>query len=287
MPSIFDLPGRIGAVEALEPAHWPSPRHFREEYAPCRREDRALARDASSSPLPPEDGRPLILLGAAAAMPAYERWRTDEQLSRGAYGAAVLDNVELAKAETRAAGEIKGLRLDAFLRHYRRSSPSAAEGGSGGGATDDAPPSAVLKPAPSACAACFDLYAVASLPSPMRADVLLPPQLNGCGATSSLAEALLWFSAGGTKSVVSFHFPAFSAFLSSHSPCLSPCLSACLSACVTPAAQRLRRHKLSGGGAAVVFGRRDQVRGEHRVGASFLLMFLSCSSIYLSNKSPP
>ena len=175
-PSIFELPGRLGDVEQLAAPDWPSPALFRDEHAPCRHGDHLLARQRGEPPWLPA-GRPVVLLGAAAAMPAYERWRDDARL-RGSYGAAILDNVELAKTETRAAGEIKGVRLDAFLRHYGRGEAGGADRGA------------------------FELYSVASLPTRMRADVLLPTPLSAGGYTRRLVEALLWFSSGGTASVV-------------------------------------------------------------------------------------
>ncbi|EOD36884.1 hypothetical protein EMIHUDRAFT_201165 [Emiliania huxleyi CCMP1516] len=103
-PSIFALPGRLGDVEALPRAEWPSARRFREYYAPpCGSRVDAAA------------GIPVVLLGAAAEMPASSRWTDEAFAARDSPYAVTLDNVELAKTETRAAGEAKPLRHDVWL----------------------------------------------------------------------------------------------------------------------------------------------------------------------------
>ena len=145
-PSIWELPGRLGEVEAFEPSRWPTPQNFYKTM-----------------------GTPKVFRGMAALMPALRNW-TDAAFAAdgGAYREATLDNVELAKRETRAAGELKDVALDRFVRQYARNT----------------------------------MYGVSRVPRQLRDDIAMPPVLNCGGADKHLVELLMWFSSGDTKSVI-------------------------------------------------------------------------------------
>ena len=145
-PSIWELPGRLGEVEAFEPSRWPTPQNFYKTM-----------------------GTPKVFRGMAALMPALRNW-TDAAFATegGAYREATLDNVELAKRETRAAGELKDVALDRFVRQYARNT----------------------------------MYGVSRVPRQLRDDIAMPPVLNCGGADKHLVELLMWFSSGDTKSVI-------------------------------------------------------------------------------------
>ena len=117
------------------------------------------------------DGQPLLMRGVASRMPAATQW-TDSNL-RGAYRDAVLDNVELTREECRTSDSpcipaLNSVPLSSFIRHYKER----------------------------------DLYAVSRLPARMRRDMTIPPYLR-CGKRHErLASAMMWFSAGGSSSVI-------------------------------------------------------------------------------------
>ena len=188
-PSIFALPGRLGDVEALPRAEWPSARRFREYYAPpCGSRVDAAA------------GIPVVLLGAAAEMPASSRWTDEAFAARDSPYAVTLDNVELAKTETRAAGEAKSVPLAAFVRHYRDgAAASESDGGGGGGESGGGGGGGRGGRRGGGGEGGLSLYCVSSLPRPLRHDVWLPPPLACGSGTQRLAEAILWFSSGGAQ----------------------------------------------------------------------------------------
>lgn len=109
-------------------------------------------------------GKPVVFKGASKQMAAF-RW-TDHYLAEK-FSAAELDTVEHAKKETRTDEQTE-MNLGAFLRVYNTS----------------------------------EIYAVSALPRKMLAEVGLLSFLNCGGFTSYLTEAIMWFSSGGTKSVV-------------------------------------------------------------------------------------
>ncbi|XP_032811225.2 tRNA wybutosine-synthesizing protein 5-like [Petromyzon marinus] len=112
-------------------------------------------------------GRPVLLRGAAARMPAYRRWCDDAYLS-GRYGSLEV-TVELGRKENRSAG-VYSSSLASFLRSFARD----------------------------------DVYAVCSLPAAMRPEVWPPPCLACGGLQRSLVDSVLWLSGGGTKSVLHY-----------------------------------------------------------------------------------
>jgi len=111
-------------------------------------------------------GQPFIMRGYAKKMPAFTKWATDQNL-RENYGKATLGQIEFAKKETRAA-PADSSRMDAFLDMYNTT----------------------------------DCYAVSSVPKEMASDVFLPQFLNCGPATQFLDVNNMWFSSGGTKSVI-------------------------------------------------------------------------------------
>jgi lysine-specific demethylase 8 len=78
-----------------------------------------------------------------------------------------LDGVEFAKKETRVADQ-REMTLGEFLEKYNTS----------------------------------DIYTVSSLPDKMQRQVKLPPFLNCGGFDNYMESAIMWFSSGGTKSVI-------------------------------------------------------------------------------------
>lgn len=111
-------------------------------------------------------GEPLLLKGAAKKMHAYSRW-TDDYL-REKFGDEGID-VEEGKKENRSLATFH-FKLQDFIRRYK----------------DE------------------DIYMVESLPPKMREEYALLRSLNCGGYTNVLQDAIVWFSSGGTKSVLHF-----------------------------------------------------------------------------------
>ncbi|ELU08556.1 hypothetical protein CAPTEDRAFT_211217 [Capitella teleta] len=108
--------------------------------------------------------RPIIFKGAASAIPAFESW-TDEYL-RDTYGTYKVD-VEVGKKENRSQ-ELLHLTLKDFLAVYDSR----------------------------------ELYMVQDILPEMMGELILPRPLQ-CGGFQNILElGVIWFSSGGTKSVL-------------------------------------------------------------------------------------
>lgn len=113
-----------------------------------------------------QPGKPVLFKGAAVRIPAYSLW-TDGYLN-SKYGNLTVD-VEEGKKENRSK-ELFNMPLSKFLKIYNQS----------------------------------DVYLVQSLPKIMRDDVMLLKCLLCGGFTDTIQDTVLWFSNGGTKSVLHF-----------------------------------------------------------------------------------
>ena len=111
-------------------------------------------------------GKPVLFKGAAKKMRAMRTF-TDDAYMAAHFADETLGMVEFAKKETRTAGG-GSMRVGEFLRRYR---------------TDD-------------------LYSVSALPPVMAADVDILPFLACSYATQFLDISNIWWSSGGTKSVI-------------------------------------------------------------------------------------
>ncbi|KAM7449657.1 hypothetical protein ABFA07_002570 [Porites harrisoni] len=111
-------------------------------------------------------GKPLLLRGAAKSMPAYSKW-TDGYLSER-FGEVGID-VEEGKKENRSLATFH-FKLQDFISRYKNE----------------------------------DIYMVESLPLKMREEYALLKSLRCGGYTEVLQDAVVWFSSGGTKSVLHF-----------------------------------------------------------------------------------
>ena len=114
----------------------------------------------------PNVGRPLVLRGYAKRMPAWSKWSSDIKL-RELYPNAMLDVERGNKQETRTHVQ-QSLSLSDFVDQYHNES----------------------------------VYAVASLPMEMSRDIYLPEWVEEGGYTSHLQTSIMWWSSGGTKSVI-------------------------------------------------------------------------------------
>lgn len=113
-----------------------------------------------------QPGKPVLFKGAATKIPAYKLW-TDDYLSLK-YGDLVVD-VEEGKKENRS-NELFNMPFKLFLKIYNES----------------------------------DVYLVHSLPKAMRDEMFLLRCLLCGGYTDGLQDSVMWFSNGGTKSVLHF-----------------------------------------------------------------------------------
>lgn len=113
-----------------------------------------------------QPGKPVLFKQAAMKNPAYSLW-TDDYLS-SKYGNLNVD-VEEGKKENRSK-ELFSMPFSKFLKTYNES----------------------------------DVYLVQSLPKIMRDDIFLLKCLLCGGYTDSLQDGVIWFSNGGTKSVLHF-----------------------------------------------------------------------------------
>ncbi|XP_013411943.1 jmjC domain-containing protein 5 [Lingula anatina] len=109
-------------------------------------------------------GKPLLFKGKAKGIPAFNLW-TDEYL-RNKYGDIKID-IEKGKKETRQGGMLR-VPMSTFLNLYKEA----------------------------------NIYMVYSLGSKMMEEFHLPKPLLCGGYTKILQDAVLWFSSGGTKSVL-------------------------------------------------------------------------------------
>jgi hypothetical protein len=111
--------------------------------------------------------RALLLKGASKSSPANKLW-SDEYLKTAAQGHEEYKIVvETVKKESRDQ-EILNLSLKEFLEVYRTK----------------------------------EIYMVNEVPPYLRKDVRLPQPLQCKQASTTLEETIMWFSSGGTKSVV-------------------------------------------------------------------------------------
>lgn len=111
-------------------------------------------------------GRPVLFPGAARLMPAYRLW-TDEYL-RDTYGSLVLDQVETEKRETRTKYPHNDWTVAEFLHRYEED----------------------------------QVYAVATLPPGLNEEMYLLPPTNCGGYHRQMSANIMWFSNGGTRSVI-------------------------------------------------------------------------------------
>ncbi|XP_071507437.1 bifunctional peptidase and arginyl-hydroxylase JMJD5-like [Diadema antillarum] len=113
-----------------------------------------------------EAGRPAVFKGAAKEMASYRLW-TDEYLS-GRYGDLIVE-VEEGKKENRSK-DLWRMPLSKFIKSYRQE----------------------------------DVYLVTDVPEEMGDDFCLLRCLLCGGFTDVLVDTILWYSSGGTKSVLHF-----------------------------------------------------------------------------------
>ena len=111
-------------------------------------------------------GKPVLFKGAAIPTPAFKSW-TDDYLS-SKFGKVKFD-VEEGKKENRSK-ELFNMPLEEFLKSYKEK----------------------------------DIYLVASVPKIMRGDIYLLKCILCGGFTDELQDTVMWFSNGGTKSVLHF-----------------------------------------------------------------------------------
>eukprot|EP00450_Noctiluca_scintillans_P026231 CAMPEP_0194519620 /NCGR_PEP_ID=MMETSP0253-20130528/53299_1 /TAXON_ID=2966 /ORGANISM="Noctiluca scintillans" /LENGTH=252 /DNA_ID=CAMNT_0039363775 /DNA_START=1 /DNA_END=756 /DNA_ORIENTATION=- len=111
-------------------------------------------------------GKPVLFSGAARGMPAYNLW-TDDYL-RDKHGHVLLDQVEPEKKETRTVLAQEDWTLRKFLDNY----------------------------------ADKDIYSTAITPRALSEEVYLLPFMNCGGYLDKLQATVLWFSSGGTSSVI-------------------------------------------------------------------------------------
>lgn len=111
-------------------------------------------------------GKPVLFKGAAKKMPAFSKW-TDEYLSEK-FGQEGID-VEEGKKENRSLATFH-FKLQDFISRYK----------------DE------------------DIYLVETLPAKMREEYALLKSLSCGGYTNVLQDAVVWFSSGGTKSVLHY-----------------------------------------------------------------------------------
>ncbi|EDV26371.1 uncharacterized protein TRIADDRAFT_54286 [Trichoplax adhaerens] len=109
-------------------------------------------------------GKPVILRNAAKAIPAFSLW-TDEYLSEKFGNVQVL--VEEGKKENRSKGNFM-TSLKEFVNSYKTE----------------------------------DLYVVHTVPKEMREDIRMLPCVSCGGYAEKLLDVVMWFSSGGTKSVL-------------------------------------------------------------------------------------
>merc|ERR1712176_1111011 len=105
--------------------------------------------------------------GAAKHMPAYEKWKTDEEIGR-LYGKVKLDQVETEKFETRTKYPYEDWNVKKFIENYKTQ----------------------------------NVYSTAQTPKSMQIDVLLLPMFSCGGFTAKFETTVLWWSSGSTESVV-------------------------------------------------------------------------------------
>ncbi|XP_013384785.1 jmjC domain-containing protein 5 [Lingula anatina] len=113
-----------------------------------------------------EPGKPLLFKGKAKGIPAYNLW-TDDYL-RKQYGQLEVE-AEVGKKEDRR-GNLRTMLLSSFLGNYQKA----------------------------------DIYMVQNMLPEMMGDFHIPKPILCGGYTRFLQDAVIWFSSGGTKSVLHF-----------------------------------------------------------------------------------
>jgi len=111
-------------------------------------------------------GKPALFRGAAKFMPAYQKW-TDEYL-KTTHGKVKLDQVETEKKETRTKLPKIGWTIAKFLKEYKTK----------------------------------DLYSTATLPKGLDKEIMFLPCMHCGGFMEKLQSNVIWFSSGGTASVI-------------------------------------------------------------------------------------
>jgi lysine-specific demethylase 8 len=110
--------------------------------------------------------KPLLVKGGAKDSPAYALW-TDEYLTGKEEAKSEIVTVEYGKKENRTKGS-KLYSMKEFVEAYKKE----------------------------------NIYLVAGVPKYIMQDVLLPYSLRCGGYQSQLVDTVMWFSSGGTKSVL-------------------------------------------------------------------------------------
>ena len=195
LKSIFELPNRAGEIEAVE--GWVSHADFMAKYAPPFEAARTSANCSGTIKRLCGDlkecnkacqlkcikshyeelyeacfsvswGEPVLFRGAARSMPAFEWLATDEKML-AKFPDAFLDGVEMNdKKETRVHAQDQ-VAVKEFIARYKTES----------------------------------MYAVASTPWEIAEQLHLPPFMKcDAGITSRLDTSNMWWSSGGTKSVI-------------------------------------------------------------------------------------
>lgn len=112
-------------------------------------------------------GIPVLFKGAARHMPAFKKWKTDEEIAT-LYGKEKLDQVETEKLETRTKYPYEDWNVAKFIANYETKS----------------------------------VYSTSETPKRMRKDIWILPPFTCGGFTRGLATTVLWWSSGSTESVI-------------------------------------------------------------------------------------
>lgn len=161
LPTIWEVGINLGHVETRHDA--PEPKELFDIYINGRKGHP----DEKDGKWKRPHGRVVLIKGAAARMPAFKKWATDELLME-TYGKEKLDQVETEKVETRLKYPHDNWDVTKFLKNYNKS----------------------------------EVYSTAVPPRKMQEDLYLLPSLNCGGYHKRIQSSVLWFSSGGTKSVI-------------------------------------------------------------------------------------
>eukprot|EP00929_Paragymnodinium_shiwhaense_P099787 TRINITY_DN61619_c0_g1_i1.p1 TRINITY_DN61619_c0_g1~~TRINITY_DN61619_c0_g1_i1.p1 ORF type:complete len:372 (+),score=52.92 TRINITY_DN61619_c0_g1_i1:51-1166(+) len=176
LPTIWEVGKHLGHVEIRHDV--PEPSEFFEVYVHGSRahpEEAEAKWKTLREPISPRSpaaskhpgGRPVLLKGAAKRMPAYDKWATDELLLEN-YASVKLDQVETEKVETRTKYPHDNWKMKKFLANYNKS----------------------------------EIYSTATPPQEMQKDLFLLPAFNCGGFLGRIRSSVMWFSSGGTQSVI-------------------------------------------------------------------------------------
>ena len=193
---IFELPNRVGTIDVRKLAAWPTAKEFEELYAPpfesarsstncsatikrlcgdLKRCDRACQLSCiqkhndvlQGACFAVAWGKPVLFRGAAKAMPAFRNFATDERMVEH-YGGAFLDGIEMNDKKESRVHEQDQCTVRDFVERYNKE----------------------------------PMYAVSSVPWELAGDLEVLPFLECRGPLRRLDIANMWWSNGGTKSVI-------------------------------------------------------------------------------------